>query len=474
MRAKHRTATRWVLLLLLMSVAAILAAAEQSLSDEKIERLLKRYEVPGAVIAIIEDGILLSTKAYGYAELDTGTPMTADTICRVESISKSVTAWAVLDLCEQGLLRLDAPAASYLSSWDFPEGEYDFSLVTIEDLLRHTSGLDLGTIGVRYDPRLPVPSLESRLTGDAHLIAQRGSFWYSNTGYNILEKIIEEVTAKEFASYMDEAILAPLGMEDSSFVWESSLRIPDGHTPDGRPIVEYVYPDKASGGLFAPAGDIAKFLIAGMGQPTELLEPESREALVTKQTELTGFYSLVFDGYSYGHFIEYLSDGSTAISHGGQGSGWMTHFHSIPERGDAIIILTNSQRSWPLFSELLTLWSHDIGIEPVGMSLIHTASEVVLVATILIIIGSLVALSLTARSLKNKHLHLSLSLRHLSAGRLFLLLLSVSLISLLLWAATRPYLFITSIFPTRILLMVLSVCVVACSLFLRGLCRRSS
>lgn len=73
-------------------------------------------------------------------------------------------------------------------------------------------------------------------------------------------------------------------------------------------------------------------------------------------------------GYGLGHFTEVLSDGRAAVWHGGQGYGWMSHMHIVPETGDGIVILSNSQRAWPLFAALLRDWSESLGVAPVGMA----------------------------------------------------------------------------------------------------------
>ena len=91
-------------------------------------------------------------------------------------------------------------------------------------------------------------------------------FSYSNVGYNLLELIIEEVTERDFAEYMKNEILYPLGMYHSDFEWseEALASAPLGYTLEGKPISPYRYPERSSGGLIASAEDIARFCIAEM------------------------------------------------------------------------------------------------------------------------------------------------------------------------------------------------------------------
>src|SRR5690606_17148234 len=152
-------------------------------------------------------------------------------------------------------------------TWSFPESSFQTSAITIRQLLSQTSGMPLGTIGVHYSPYENKPSLKEVLTRDAVLEREPGqSFSYSNTGFNLLELLIEEVTGGDFAEYMQLEILKPLGMEHSSFNWSVSFDppVPFGYDTRNSPVPVYVYPDKAAGGLFSTVEDIATFISAGM------------------------------------------------------------------------------------------------------------------------------------------------------------------------------------------------------------------
>src|SRR6056297_1272539 len=91
-------------------------------------------------------------------------------------------------------------------------------------------------------------------------------------------------------------------------------------------------------------------------------------------------FGLTTDGYWLGHFTETLSDGRHAVWHGGQGYGWMSHMHLVPDTGDGIVILSNSQRAWPLFAALLKDWSTGLGVAPVGMTRVLWAERAARVA----------------------------------------------------------------------------------------------
>ena len=351
--------------------------------EHRIPALMESYEIPGVTVALIKEGKPAWSEAFGYADVEAGRGMTVDTVCRVESISKSVTAWGVMQLVEEERIDLDVPVREYLTSWSFPEqksGALDNAVeeITVRRLLSAHAGLPLGPIGIRWSPGdETLPTLEERLTGSAVLFQEPGSsFYYSNVGYYVLELLIEEVSGRDFAEYMQNEVMEPLGMEESSFIWSKKFDppVPKGYLADGEPVPVYVYPDKAAGGLFSPLEDIVSFVSAGMTEYTNsyrgVLKPESIEAMYTPSVDTTGYYGMVFDSYGFGHFIETLPTGEKAVSHGGQGTGWMTQFYSVPETGDGIVILSNSGRSWPFFSYVLSDWADWCGYGSVGFSLI--------------------------------------------------------------------------------------------------------
>lgn len=423
--------------------------------SERVPALMADYDIPGAIITLVRRGEPLWSQAYGYADLETGRKMTVDTPCRVESISKSLTAWGVMKLIERGKLDPDKPIKHYLKSWEFPKSRFSEDKVTAKLLLSQSAGMPLGTIGVRYDPQGKRPSLRESLSKEAVLMQEPGlAFSYSNTGFNLLELLVEEVTRRDFAEYMRDEVLLPLGMENSSFTWREDFRppVPSGYDGKGDPIPVYVYPEKAAGGLFSTAPDIAAFIAAGMkaGSPegNKVLSPRSIGELYTPMVKIPGFYGLAFDSYGLGHFIEFLSDGKKAVSHGGQGSGWMTHFHSVPETGDGIVILTNSQRSWPFFARILSDWADRFGYSPVGMGVMVRAEAALWGTIVLTLVGLSLWLWRLGKGLFSGGRRFAPCSSESRRSRLIQGLAGIFLLSGLGWALKQEYLFISSVFPT--------------------------
>ena len=455
----------WVLLLFVLVVGAGCARPQSTAGDSldaftarldhQLPGLMEQYGVPGASVALVRGGEPVWSAAYGRADIAAGRDMAVDAVYRVESISKSVTAWGLMRLVEEGRIRLDDPAARYLDEGDIPASPFQEEKVTLRQLLSHTAGLPLGTIGVRYSPGADMPSLREGLAREALLVREPGvGFEYSNVGYHVLEAVVENVTGQDFGEYMKQEVLIPLGMLESSFSWDPPLgrKTPLGYDLQGRPVPLYVYPEKASGGLLATVEDIARFAGATAVAPASparqaVLSAEGQQAMYAPVARDLGVYDAVADGYGMGHFVEELPGGTTAVWHGGQGTGWMSHFHAVPETGEAIVILANSQRSWPLMAAVLDEWAQWSGAGTVQMSRITSAVVLlrVLVAGLLGVflwqVWTLARGFLSGGRRWAPASHVRWKSRTVQASAALLALMGLA------WAAAQPYLLVSSVFP---------------------------
>lgn len=408
--------------------------------DERIPALMKQYEIPGCSVALVKDGEVVWTEAYGYADVESGRALTADTQMSVQSITKSVTAWGIMRLAEKGLIDLDTPVSQYLKGWQFPNSKYPTDRITTRQLLSHTAGMPLGDFSNIYAPDEAIPSNRNVTAREAVPVCEAGSgFSYSNVGYNILEILIEDVTGQSYSEYLRSEVFLPLGMESAAFEINTATTPypPTGYNLSGKPVPVYLYPSKASGGLFATVSDIARFAAAGLKE-NPVLNSESVEQMYQPESYKIGIYGLVFEGYGFGHYIERLPNGLRSVSHGGQGNGIMTHFQSVPETGDAIVILTNSQRSWPFIANVLSYWAQWRAFPSVGMGKIIWGHYGLCAVIGMLISGSLLMI---LRMIVGLHRQKRALFRALRAGA------AVILLGVLAWSAFQEYLFVTSVFP---------------------------
>ena len=341
------------------------------------ERWLAAFEVPGVAVALVRDGQLTWSQGYGQASKASGSAVTPDTVFQVGSISKSVTAWGVMRLVQEGKLDLDAPVDRYLTRWHLPRSQYDADGVTIGRLLSHTAGLnaqDYSPISVR-----PLPSLTASLSGESGGVHARSGTddvritmapgrqrSYSNGGYTLLQLAIEEVTGSSFASYMQRAVLDPLGMTHSSFTWRADLRgqTATGHDDAGRAVPRSELTEQAAGGLHTTARDVALFMSAGMTGPHD--EPAGRGVLTTASVAALFARHRLPDGsiMSLGYEVQTLPDGTPAAGHGGKNTGWRAEFLTLPDRREGIVVLTNSERMDGILGLTEQAWGEWLGTGP--------------------------------------------------------------------------------------------------------------
>lgn len=175
--------------------------------------------VPGMAWAIVKDGKVIHLGTSGVQDLETQTPVTADTLFRIASMSKAFTALAILKLRDEEKLSLDAPAETYvpeLAGWTYPTA--DSPRITVRDLLSHTGGLVTDDPwGDRHQP-MSEEDFTAMLRGGAPFShAPQMEFEYSNYGYALLGRIITNVSGRPFNEYIRDEIMLPLGMTSTGY-----------------------------------------------------------------------------------------------------------------------------------------------------------------------------------------------------------------------------------------------------------------
>jgi CubicO group peptidase (beta-lactamase class C family) len=341
--------------------------------DQVIPRLLDKYKTTGAAIALIQNGEVVWMKGYGFADKEKGIKVTPNTVFQAASISKPVTAWAIMKLVEDGKLNLDAPVENYLTRWHLPSSEFDVNGVTIRRLLSHTAGLSLGGYP-GYHPGDKIPTLEESLSGknssnvEVRIIKEPGyEFDYSGGGYTLLSLLIEEVTGVLFEDYMHREILQPLGMINSSYLWADPLKelTASGYNRKREPLPNYLFSGKGSASLFTTASDLANYVAAALPGPNgeagrKILSPETVALMCTTVAQTVGDISLFFDGMGLGYFINTYKDGTKLVAHTGSNRGWRNILALSPKTGDGIVILTNSNNGRNAYVKILEQWSISI------------------------------------------------------------------------------------------------------------------
>ncbi len=318
--------------------------------DRQVPRLMARNGVEGVALAVVKDGRIAFTRAYGSSgDLR---PLERGSRFRAESISKIFTAWAVMELALRGELDLDAPLSRLLPDWQPGPTSFDIDGVTPRRLLNHTAGIVMNT------------APDEVIT----LVREPGAgFAYSNAGYVLLERLVEAVSGRDFAEHLQARILAPLGLDASTFHMNAEIAeaLVTGHDRDGRPLPAVTDAPRGPAGLTTTITDLARFMAANLAADpgTELLDQEQLASMWTPSTPTGGWpWRMLADHYGYGYAIERLPNGAIAVGHGGEGSGGINWLQMIPATGDGLVILTNSKRGSPLIAEIAGLWTASRGL----------------------------------------------------------------------------------------------------------------
>lgn len=329
-------------LFILAFITATSASARQSV--QQVDGLMKQYHDYGqfnGAILVAEKGKVVYKKGFGMANMEWAIPNQPDTKFRIGSVTKQFTAALVLQLVEEGKIKLDGKITDYLPDYRKDTGDK----VTIHHLLNHTSGIPSYTsrpdfsADISRNPYVVADFVKKFASGDLQF--EPGSkFSYNNSGYSLLGAIIEKVTGKSYETVLNERILKPLGMTNSGYEHHSTLlqKRASGYqkTPDG--FVNAAYLDMsipyAAGSIYSTVEDLFKW--DQSLYEDKILSAESKKLMFTPG----------LGNYGYGIRITDESIGKTdqktkIIGHGGAINGFNSLILRAVEKQQTVIILDN-------------------------------------------------------------------------------------------------------------------------------------
>jgi CubicO group peptidase (beta-lactamase class C family) len=242
-----------------------------------VQPMMKQFNVPGVGIAVIYDFKIVATYTYGVADVETGAPVTTETMFQAASISKPVAAMVSLKAVQDGRFSLDQDVNTILKSWKLPEGPFTREhRVTPRSLMSHTSGTGDGFGFPGYAPGATLPSISQILDGvqpPSNLRAVRleraplTGFKYSGGAVMIQQLALIDAVGRPFEEVAREWVLEPIGMTNSTFEQPlASDREKQAARPHNRMGVRlgdpwHIYPEQAAAGLWTTPTDLAKFVI---------------------------------------------------------------------------------------------------------------------------------------------------------------------------------------------------------------------
>lgn len=299
--------------------------------EKQIPKLMEEAVVPGISIAIIKDAKLFWTKGFGVKNSVSKEPIDNDTVFEAASMSKPVFAYAVMKLCEKGVMNLDTPLTEYAQK-PFLEGDARLELITARHVLCHTSGFQ---------------NLRSNKNPLKIHFTPGEKFLYSGEGYYYLQSVVRHLTAQPIEPYMKANLFLPFSMTSSGYVWNDTFKkhAAQPHDEKGKPFKKYK-PTEANAARYAAMGDLhttptdyAKFLI-------EVIDPKpsdefrlNRESLL----EMLRPHVKVDDSSSWalGWKILHTEKGDF-IQHGGGNDGFICGSKASVAKKFGFVIMTNS------------------------------------------------------------------------------------------------------------------------------------
>jgi CubicO group peptidase (beta-lactamase class C family) len=341
-------------------VEAAQSPSRQGLDPYTLPQLMERFHVPGVSIAVVKDCRVQWVKTHGVADVAANTPVKPETRFQAASISKPVTAFAVMRTVEAGKLSLDEDVNRYLKSWKVPENEFTRERpVRLRSLLSHTSGAGDGFGFPGYAPTAERPTLTQILDGKppsnvGPVFWERAPFAgykYSGGGITIVQLVLQETYGKPFHEIMRQLVLDPVGMSNSTYEQplpaEADRSAARAHSGSGKAMDAkwHVYPEQAAAGLWTTPTDLAKLGI-------ELQKALRGESKLLSRTYASEMVTPIGTGpFAIGFSIERRGEG-WYFMHGGSNWGFQCDLLMHRLKGYGVAVMTNSDSGGRIIGEI--------------------------------------------------------------------------------------------------------------------------
>ena len=333
---------------ILIAIVTLLAAQSTALAQDKaakIDELMKLYASYGQFngsVLVAENGKVIFKKGYGLANMEWNIPIEPDTKFRLGSITKQFTSMLILQLVQEGKVKLEGKLTDYLPDYRKDTGDR----ITIHQLLNHTSGIPSYTglpnffQDVSRNPYSVSDFVKKFTSGDLEF--EPGTKWnYNNSGYFLLGAIVERITGKPYEQVLKERILDPLGMKSTGYDHSDTIIAKRAAGYEKRPggYINAPYLDMsipyAAGSLYSTVEDL--YLWDQALYTDKLLSAQLKESM----------YKPGLSNYAYGWVVRKAPLGAqgepvTIIEHGGGINGFNTVISRMPESKNLIVLLNNT------------------------------------------------------------------------------------------------------------------------------------
>jgi CubicO group peptidase (beta-lactamase class C family) len=328
------------LTLSLATPASVAAPDDFARVAELVEEARKEWGAPGVSVAVALDSRIVWADGFGLADVENDVPARAETVYRIASISKPITATAVLQLVEKGEVSLEDPISKYVPA--FPARDYG---PTLRHLLTHTSGIRHYAAG-EMEMKDHFDSLAEAIAifkDDPLLFTPGSRYSYSSYAYNLLAGVVEKATGLTFEAYLRESVWGPAAMSETRLEHQGEIvrnrsrqyvKAGGGGRVRNAPFADLSI-KWAGGGMISTVEDLARFSIAL--DEGKLLKPDTLEAMYDPMKLTDGSRTR----YGLGWDSEVDEKGRRWIAHGGGATGGSTYLLRLPERRLAVAICAN-------------------------------------------------------------------------------------------------------------------------------------
>lgn len=350
--------------------------------DSLVSLAMKKFNVAGVAVGVVQDGQIIHSKGYGYSNFDKKTVATEHTNFAIASNSKAFTATAMAILVEDGKLKWDDKVKSILPEFEM-YNDYVTQNFTVEDLLCHRSGMGLGQGDLMWFPDGSDFKIEDMLIAYRHTVpesAVRTKMEYNNILFFIAGEVIARTSGMSWEDFIAKRIFEPAGMESSvtSISRIGNLPLAKAHAnTDGKLRVLADYEPQVNGGaagIYANVNDLCNWMVlnlnhGSLGEKKVFTAKTQKEHLWKIQTVTAPNgnpkYNAHFGGYGLGWFLGDMN-GNLVVSHSGGMPGMLSKTTLIADKNVGIVILTNTSDDGAMvFSALTnTLVDAFVDVEP--------------------------------------------------------------------------------------------------------------
>lgn len=363
------TALKCVMIIILFVLTNLILAQEDNVNITKYDDLksemseyvlkkMKKNNVVGLSIALVDDQDIIWSEGFGYADKEKRIKADSLSMYRIGSISKLFTALSAMQLAEQNLIHIDSAYTKYVPEFSIKTRYTGGELITTRNMLTHYSGIPCDYL-YGWSTNAPISSNIKNLHNEYTCFKPNYKYVYSNTAISLVGYMIEKVTSEDFSPYIDRTLLKPLGMNKSSFTENqyTNQLLSKGYNHKGKEKEYMIIRDLPTGAMLSNAVEMSNFIkmifAEGKFNDKTIVKSETLDEMFRIQNENNLFDVKLLTGITWdiNNHRELLYAGKN-ISKVGNTKFFCAKIVLIPKQKLGVIVLTNSQSGDKIYNEI--------------------------------------------------------------------------------------------------------------------------